>query len=139
MSANRYSLDTNILIYSVDRDAGERHQKAVALMDEMVGKRCLLTLQSLSEFFSAATRKGKMPVEDARAQVEDWMVLFPTVTADSQVVVRAMESVSRRQFSYWDAMLVETAVRAGVTHLYSEDMQHGQHWRGMEIINPFRR
>ncbi len=101
MSANRYSLDTNILIYSVDHDAGERHHQAIALVDEMVGKDCLLTLQSLSEFFSAATRKGKIPIEDAKGQVEDWMELFPVAAADAAVVVRAMESVEKKQFSYW--------------------------------------
>ena len=66
MSAKSYSLDTNVLIYSVDRDAGERHQQAMQLMDEMVGKECVLTLQSLSEFFSAVTRKRKMPIEEAK-------------------------------------------------------------------------
>lgn len=137
MSVNRYSLDTNVLIYSIDQGAGVRHQQAIRLIDEMVGADCLLTLQSLSEFFSASTRKGKMPVEEARGQVEDWMELFPVVAADTTVIARAMELVETRQFSYWDAMLVETAVRAGVTCLYSEDMQHGQIWRGMEIINPF--
>ena len=137
MSARRYSLDTNVLIYSVDQGAGVRHQQAIALVEKMAGKECLLTLQSLSEFFSAAIRKGKMPVEAAKGQVEDWMALFPVAAADAAVVTRAMESVEKRQFSYWDAMLVETAVRAGVNCLYSEDMQHGQIWRGMEIINPF--
>lgn len=78
-----------------------------------------------------------MSIEDAKGLVEDWMVLFPVVTADAAAVVGAMESVEKQRFSYWDAVLVETAARAGVTHLYSEDMQHGQIWRGMEIINPF--
>ena len=138
MSAKSYSLDTNVLIYSVDRDAGERHQQAMQLMDEMVGKECVLTLQSLSEFFSAVTRMRKMPIEEAKGQVDDWMMLFPVVAADTHVISKAMESVLKRQFSYWDAMIVETAVRASVSHLYSEDMQHGQIWKGMEIVNPFK-
>jgi len=137
MSAERYSLDTNILIYCIDGDAGDRHQRAIQLMQEMITSDCTLTLQSLSEFFSVATRKGKMPKQDAIDQINDWMTLFPIIHAVPTTLKIAMNAVWKHQFSFWDAMLVETSVQAGVTHLYSEDMQHRQIWKGMTIENPF--
>ena len=137
MSAERYCMDTNVLIYSIDSQAGESHQRAIKLMQEMMISDCVLTLQSLAEFFSAATRKGKMPKQDAIAQVNDWMSLFPVINAVPTTLKMAMNAVQEHQFSFWDAMILETAVQAGVTRLYSEDMQHKQLWKGMVIENPF--
>ncbi len=137
MSGEKYTLDTNILIYSIDRQAGKRHQRSIELIEEMSQHDCVLTLQALSEFYSAVTRKGKMPRDDAAAQVNDWMILFPVVNAEPGVLKRAMKTVSDHQFSFWDAMLLETAVRAAVTRFFSEDMQHDRLWKGMSIQNPY--
>lgn len=49
----------------------------MALLDQMAEHDCVLTLQALAEFFHAITRKHKMPAEDARAMLQDWMTLFP--------------------------------------------------------------
>jgi len=48
-----------------------------------------------------------------------------------------MKTVDDHKFSFWDAMLLETAVHAGVTRFFSEDMQHGRCWKGMSIQNPY--
>jgi len=137
MSAKRYSMDTNILIYSIDSQAGERHLRAMEIMQEMMNSDCVLTLQSLAEFFNASTRKGKMPKQEAMAQINDWMLLFPIAHAVPTTLKMAMKAVQEHQFSFWDAMILETAVQAGVDHLFSEDMQHNQTWKGMVIENPF--
>jgi predicted nucleic acid-binding protein len=138
MSGEKFTLDTNILIYSVDRQAGERHQRSIELIEQMPKCDCILILQALSEFYSAVTRKDKMPHGDAQAQVNDWMILFPVVKAEPGTLQRAMKAVEDHQISFWDAMLLETAVRAGVTRFLSEDMQHGRLWKGMSIQNPFQ-
>jgi len=137
MSGEKYTLDTNILIYSIDRQAGDRHHKAIELIEEMARCDCILTLQALSEFYSAVNRKDKMPRDEAQAQVNDWMILFPVVNAGPRILQRAMKAVDDHKFSFWDAMLLETAVQAGVTRFLSEDMQHGRFWKGMSIQNPY--
>ncbi len=137
MSVKRYCMDTNILIYSIDRQAGARHQTAIKLVQEMMTSDCVLTLQSLGEFFHASTRKEKMPKQEAIAQINDWMSLFPVINAVPTTLTMAMLAVDKHPFSFWDAMILETAAQAGVTHLFSEDMQHQQSWKGMIIENPF--
>ncbi len=137
MSAERISLDTNILVYAVDRDAGGRHARAAAVVDEAVDLDCVLTLQALSEFFAVVTRKGKMPVGDAAAQVEDWQMLFPTVAAKPTALKHAIAAVTEQSLSFWDAMLWATAREAGVTVLLSEDFQHGRELGGVRFRNPF--
>jgi len=93
MSAERFTLDTNLLVYAIDRDAGERHQQAIAIVDRAVEQDCVLTLQVLAELFHAVTRKGKMPIAEASEQVSDWQIMFPVVAADRQALTRAMSAV----------------------------------------------
>jgi predicted nucleic acid-binding protein len=138
MNGKRISLDTNILVYSVDLDAGERHDKAIELFAQLSPANCVLSLQSLCEFFSAVTRKKLMPMDDAMAQVDDWQQLFPVVSAKAATLTRAFAAVKRYRLSFWDAMLWATIREAGVATLLSEDFQHEQHLEGVQIVNPFR-
>jgi predicted nucleic acid-binding protein len=97
----RYTLDANILIYAIDSKAGEKHQKAIDIdiVDKAIFKNCILTLQVLGEFYFATTRKGKMPMEKAEQQVNDWQVLFPVVAATPECMSDAMSLT--RQHSYF--------------------------------------
>ena len=138
MSGKSVSLDTNILVYSVDLDAGEKHDKAIELFTQLTPSNCVLSLQSLCEFFSAVTRKKLMPVDDAMDQVEDWQQFFPVIPAKTSTLTRAFAAVKRHQLSFWDAVLWATIREAGVATLLSEDFQHEQHIDSVQIINPFR-
>ena len=138
MTGRRVSLDTNILVYSVDLDAGEKHDKAVDLFSQLTPANCVLSLQSLCEFFAAVTRKKLMPVGDAMAQIDDWQQLFPVASAKTTTLTRALAGVKRHQLSFWDAMLWATILEAGVATLLSEDFQHEQHLDGVQIVNPFK-
>jgi predicted nucleic acid-binding protein len=138
MKAQRFSVDTNILIYSIDTDAGTRHEQAQAVMDALPDADCVLTLQALAEFFHAVTRKDKMPAEEAAAMVHDWMELFPVAVADGRTLTGAIHMKMAESFSFWDAMLVEAARTAGVTRLLSEDMQNGRIVGALHIENPFK-
>ncbi|EGV29646.1 PilT domain-containing protein [Thiorhodococcus drewsii AZ1] len=138
MSETRFSIDTNILIYSIDTDAGLKHDAACRLMDALADKDCVLTLQALAEFFHAVTRKKKMPVEEAAAMAKDWMELFPVVVADGRALRGAMRLKEEASFSFWDAMIVETTRAAGVTRLLTEDLQDGRVLGTLHIENPFK-
>ena len=138
MTRQRFSVDTNILIYSIDQDAGPRHEQARALMDALADTDCVLSLQALGEFFHAVTRKAKMPAEEAAAMVDDWMELFPVAAADRRTLRDAIDLKNTHAFGFWDAMLVETARVAGVTRFLTEDMQDGRRVGSMRLENPFK-
>jgi len=137
MSAKRFTLDTNILVYAVDSGDEERHRRAQEVIEVMLTQDCVLTLQSLSEFYFTVTRKGKLPPTQAKKQVEGWQALFSVVTASPATLNRAIASVELHQLSFWDAMLWSAARDAGVTQLLSEDFQNGQELGGIRIVNPF--
>jgi len=139
MNKPRYTLDTNLLIYAIDtKTDADKHQKALTIVNQAVDYDCVLTLQVLGEFFSATTRKGKMPLTEAFQQVKDWQELFPVVAATPNCLNLAMTLTSEHSLSFWDALIWATAKHAGVTHLLSEDFQEGRILEGLTVINPFR-
>ena len=133
----RFSLDTNILVYAVDRDGGERHEQAKRLI-ALAGRRdCVLTLQALAEFFHATTRKALLEPARAGTFVRDWLEVFDVAAADPAALADAMDARVQHQLSFWDAMLWATARQAGCSAILSEDMHDGRRLGGVEIIDPF--
>jgi predicted nucleic acid-binding protein len=137
MSGERFTLDTNILVYRVDGRAGWKQQVADRIIELAVLADCWLTLQSLSEFYSAASRKGLMLPERAAETARIWLDLFPTATASEASVRTALAAASAGRASYWDALLVATAAEAGCTVVLTEDMADGSTLLNVRILNPF--
>ena len=133
----RFSLDTNILVYAVDVDAGERHERSKELMAQAARRDCVLTVQALAEFFHVTTRKNLLELSRASAFVRDWLDVFHVASADDTALVDAMDAVEAHRLSFWDAMLWATARRIGCAAILSEDMQDGRRLSGVTCINPF--
>ena len=138
MQESRLTLDTNILFYAMDSDAGERHKLAMEIVDRASSFDCVFILQALCEFYTAVTGKGKIPAPEAAAQIKDWMELFPVVSATSKSLIKALKAVNEHTLSFWDAMLWAVAREAGVTILVSEDFQHDRVLDGTHFCNPFK-
>ena len=133
MSVERLTLDSNILFYTIDVDAGERQERAREVVRQAARGDCFLSLQTLSEFFASTTRKGKLTAAEASAQVEDWQTLFPVVAATPGSLRLAMRAVQQHNLSFWDAMQWAVARQAGATLLLSEDLQNDREPRGCPI------
>jgi len=138
MKDRRVTLDTNILFYAMDRDAGKRHTLAMEIVDRATVSDCVLILQSLCEFYAAITGKGKMPSREAEAQINDWMHLFSIVPATPKSLIKALKGVREHALSFWDAMLWAVAREAGVSLFLSEDFQHDRVLEGIRFCNPFK-
>ncbi|HKO08125.1 MAG TPA: PIN domain-containing protein [Alphaproteobacteria bacterium] len=137
VTTERFTLDTNILIYSIDSAAGERHALAAEIVDRAAECECWLTLQALSEFYAAVTRKGLVPPADAAAQASDWLEIFPSAAASATALRTALGDATAGRASFWDALLLATAAEAGCTTILSEDMAGGTRIGGIAILNPF--
>jgi predicted nucleic acid-binding protein len=132
-----YTLDTNVLIYSIDRSAGLRHELAKDIVRRSAFGPCHLTLQAISEFFAVATRKNRVPPVQAARIAEAMIELFPTIAASAAAVRTALTTAASGRASYWDALLVNTAAEAGCTAILTDDLSDGTVFDGMRIINPF--
>ena len=137
MSADRFTLDTNILIYSVDPRAGLRHEIARRVVEMAAECDCYLTLQAISEFYAAATRKNLMVRAAAAALAADWLDLFPCLPASTTAARAALTAARSGRASYWDALLLATAAEGGCDAVLTEDMADGTVIEGVRIVNPF--
>jgi predicted nucleic acid-binding protein len=131
------TLDSNILIYAADRDAGIRHDLAQALVTRAAKADCVLTLQALAEFFAVATRKKTVPAASAIAFVNGWQALFRTVSATPATLQAAMAAVRDHRIEFWDAMMWALARECGCRFLLSDDFQSGRTLGGVTFVNPF--
>lgn len=130
-------LDTNVLVYAaIGRYAQpSKHERS---REVIASTHFGLSGQVLAEFFVNATKKSDMPltVEEAR----DWIERLrdrPCAAIDHETVVRAIRHASRYRISYWDAALITCAERLGAPILYTEDLNHGQRYGSVQVVNPF--
>lgn len=135
--AETASADTNILIYAVAQDAGERTEVARILIRELALSRGVLILQALGEFYFNVTKKFKVDSAHAATWVEDWQAAFTIVHAVPATLRRGILLMPRYRLQFWDALLLATAAEQKVSVLFSEDFQDGQVIDGVRIINPF--
>jgi predicted nucleic acid-binding protein len=136
-ASERFTLDTNLLVYAIDSLSGARRELAGEIIRRAVRLDCVLTLQAVSEFYAAATRKGIMPPPEAAAQAADWLDLFPCAAASPVAVRIALADAAAGRAAYWDALLVATAAEAGCSLILTEDMADGGTLAGVAIHNPF--
>lgn len=133
----RFSLDTNVLVYAVDRDAGERHRLSRELIGQAARCDCVLTVQALAEFFHATTRKNLLDIERAGAFLHNWREVFEVTAADDSALIEAVDAVREHRLSFRDAMLWATARKSGCSAILTEHMQHGRRLGGVAFLNPF--
>src|SRR5262245_20674257 len=137
----RVSLDTNILVYAHDTDTGDRHQRAVQLIEDLRrDSQIVVSTQLLNEFYAAITRPARaarLSHAEAVEVIQDIVTLWEVVPVTTAIVFRALEGMIPHGFAFWDALIWAAARENGATTLYTEDFQHGRNIEGVEIINPF--
>ncbi len=131
-------LDTNILLYSISRDAAEteKRERAITLLD---ADDRALSVQVLQEFYVQATRPTRpdpIPHEVAAGLIGTW-TRFPVQAITLPILTNALRIKAAHGFSYWDSAIIAAAVALGCRELFSEDMSHGREVEGVTIINPF--
>jgi predicted nucleic acid-binding protein len=139
MSAERFTLDTNILVYAVDAREGRKRNFATHIIEAAVGLDCPLALQVVGEFYAAATTKLKLDAKDAAARAAQLIAGFEIFGYSVHAVRAALEEAPRGRFSYWDSVLLASAAEAGCTTIFSEEMADGARFGSIAVANPFRR
>jgi len=132
-------VDTNVLIYAHDVDAGRKHDVAKAVLRDLWAERAgVLSTQVLQEFYVNATRKLKKPLarQEARTVVETYAAWCVDSITPADVSA-AFKIEDRARIGFWDALIVAVAVRSGARRLLSEDLNAGQSIAGLTIHNPF--
>lgn len=137
MNARRCFFDTNILVYLFDQDAPDKRAIAEGLLrDDSI--QLSLSTQVLQEFYVTVTRKLErpMPPEQARLAIEQFK-LFPVSVVTPHLVTVAIQRSIESRLSFWDALIVETALADKADLLITEDLQDGWQIGSMRLWNPF--
>jgi predicted nucleic acid-binding protein len=132
--------DTNVLVYLFDnRDPEKKIRAQQVFAEESERGRAILSTQVLQEFYWVVTRKlaSPLPEEVAEERVRDFCEL-PLVRVDAPMILAAIARSRSQSFAFWDALILESALKVGARRLLTEDLQHGQRIGDLTVENPFR-
>jgi predicted nucleic acid-binding protein len=133
-----YFLDTNILIYAAAGLATVEAKRKRA-RELILGARFGTSLQVIQEFYHNVTRKIARPLSPARAL--EWierLEKLPLVETDRSLVRAGIIISERFRITYWDGAMLAAAERLGAPVMFTEDLNHGQYYGTVRVIDPFR-
>ena len=131
-------LDTNVLLYAYSPVDPRKQQIARDLVRRAVRGEAAISAQVLGEFASALMHKivpTKTPDEVKR--ILDILASIPLVTPDGELVRRAVEAHAAYGIHFYDGMIVAAAERGDCEKIWSEDLNAGQKYFGVTVVDPF--
>lgn len=131
------TLDTNLFVYAFDDRFPAKQAMAAEVLRGAARLDAPICLQVVGEVQNVAIRKLKMPGFVAAQIGRNILGQFRTFSTAVEDVEVALGQLAAGRLSYWDAVLVSSAQRAGCTAMLSEDLQDGAKVLGVEIVNPF--
>ncbi len=129
--------DTNVLVYAAV-GTGKDERKRKRALDLIQSEDFGTSAQVLQEFFVTVVRKASHPLSAAQALewIEQWAA-FPCQPIDRELVQIAVVLSRRFAISYWDAAILAAAEALGSHTVYSEDLNDGQQYGQIRVVNPF--
>lgn len=135
----RVFIDTDLWVYRLDHREPEKSRRISVWLRELAGAHdIVLSTQVLIELRAVLTRKLKPPLSamDTRLALNA-LAAFEVLSTNSAVVLDAHELATQEQLSWFDALIVEAAIRSRCDVLYSEDLSHGRKFGDLTVCNPF--
>jgi len=132
-------VDTNVLLYAISK-ASDEAAKAEIAIDLLELDDLALSVQVLQEFYVQATRRGKSDAlsHDQAASLIESFLRYRVQSNTVSIMRAALATRERFQISYWDASVIEAARTLGCDEVLSEDLNDGQSYEGVVVVNPFR-
>jgi predicted nucleic acid-binding protein len=136
------AIDTNILVYAYDDQQPDKQAIAIRLIDRLIGdaSSTVLLWQVACEFIAVLRRweyQARVSAADVDAYCQEVLGYFPLACPAPTVISRSLQLTSQYSLSHWDSLLAAAAMEAGVTTLYTEDLQAGARYDSLTVVNPF--
>lgn len=144
MSTQSKFIDTNIWLYSLfdDRriEAIERERKRSIAISITEDEGIIISTQVINEISANLLKKAAFNEEQIKQTIQSLYNRCTIVQFNLTILESASALRSQYYLSFWDSLIVASALDAGARILYSEDMQDGLVvLERLEIINPFIR
>jgi predicted nucleic acid-binding protein len=130
-------LDTNILIYAVDTSDAVKQPKAVALVQRLLTEPAPVCISTQVAIEYLRWVRKHAPDADKAATLLDLLTPFRCQSTSITLIRSAWTLAEAHTLSWFDALIVQAAIDARCDTLYSEDLQHGRKFGGLEVVNPF--
>lgn len=131
--SGRAFLDTNILLYAFDITSPKKQ----GIAKDLLHNNPAISTQVLSEFSNVSIKKKLFAPADLVTMFRSILRITTLHLIEPETIEHALKITSKWRFSYYDSLIVASALEAGAEILYSEDMQHLQNIESLTIINPF--
>lgn len=138
--SDRYFLDTNIFVYSLDPVDPRKARIAEELVTRGVGSRLgVISYQVVQEFMNVSLRQFQVTMTALELELYFFKVLLPmmTIPSSSGLFLEALRLKTTDQIAWYDSLIIAAALQGDCEVLYSEDMQHGRRFGDLVIQNPF--
>lgn len=138
--SDRYFLDTNILVYSLDPVDPRKAGLAEELVTRGVGSRLgVISYQVVQEFMNVSLRQFRSTMTVTELELYFFKVLLPLmkIPSSSGLFLEALRLQTVNQIAWYDSLIIAAALQGGCKVLYSEDLQHGRRFGDLLVQNPF--
>ncbi len=138
MSGNVF-IDTNILVYlNLDDQLHKiKRNQSIALLNALESENITISVQVLNEFYNVLVRHG---IDDTLIQKKsrELITALKVLSITEETLYHCWSIRKRFRYSYYDSLIIASAIEGGCHTLYSEDLQHGQKiGRSLIISNPY--
>ena len=138
MLGARFFVDTNVLLYSHDRKNIEKAAKAQFWLKDLAAReRVTINLQVLNEFTDVLLRRKWFETPEQVFSISAGFAELGSSPLTLGEVDEARQLHLRYRYSWWDCLLLASAIHLGCTHFLSEDLQDGQRIDTLTIVDPF--
>jgi len=132
-------LDTNVIVYAHDRSSGKKNTIAMEIMEYLWDrKKGVISVQVMQEFYVCVTTKilKPLPLKVAR-KILEYLLNWDLIINDEYITIKAIDLQEKYRFSFWDSLIVQSAIQSQAYTLFSEDLSDGQIIENVKIVNPF--
>jgi predicted nucleic acid-binding protein len=132
-------LDTNVIVYAHDRSSGKKNAIAREIMEYLwERKKGVISVQVMQEFYVCVTTKilKPLPLKVAR-NILEYLLNWDLIINDEYITIKAIDLQEKYRFSFWDSLIVQSAIQSQAYTLLSEDLSDGQIIENVKIVNPF--
>jgi predicted nucleic acid-binding protein len=134
----KYFLDSNIIVYAHDIDKKYRQIAEQDIIDGVLSGNAVISAQVISEFFVTVTQKIKEPLSISAAEAEVALLSrLEVVALDIFLVQTAIQLQRKHKLSYWDSLILASAIKAGCAEIHSENFTDGRRYEGVLVKNIF--
>ena len=133
----KYFLDTNFLVYLLSDDEPEKRKKCFEILkNSKRHRRFVLSTQVIKEFTSVMIGKHKLYPLEVKPII-DKLCEYEVLTIQIEMIKDAIDIHLLNKLSFWDSLILSTAISSKCDYILTEDMQHDQIIKGVQIKNPF--